>query len=97
MELKIEAIKHKDIRGKELNYLVVRTIDGVREVIINVGEKTFNGVKSLMEWTGEEKKEDEEGDVQLKLSNENAKKVDDSLADKLNNAENKIKEEIKKR
>lgn len=41
----VKAVKHADIRGKELMYLVAT--NGTTEVVVNVGEKTYNAVKEL--------------------------------------------------
>lgn len=41
-ELMVETIKHKDVRGKELNYIQIGSH------LINVGEKTFNAVEEII-------------------------------------------------
>lgn len=45
----VETVKMTDIREKELLYLVVG--EGSGKVIINVGQKTFDTVESLLEHT----------------------------------------------
>lgn len=42
----VEPIKHKDVRGKELLYLKL-TNEG-REVLINIGQRTFSDVELLL-------------------------------------------------
>lgn len=54
----ITALRHKDVRGKELLYLIVKNKVGT-EVIVNVGEKTFNGVENLVK--------EEEGQLELPI------------------------------
>lgn len=61
-QVKVIAKKHTDIRGKDLLYLIVSK--GEKDVIINVGEKTFKAVAELildgMEINGEVKKAQKE-------------------------------------
>lgn len=47
----VEAKSMLDIRSKELLYLIVGE-DSKTQVIINVGQKTFDSVKDLIERTG---------------------------------------------
>lgn len=42
----VEVIKHKDVRGNELLYL--RIVNGQNHVLINIGQKTFDGVNELL-------------------------------------------------
>lgn len=58
--INVETLKYKDVRGKELLYLRLKTqmeeIDQKtkekklvdQEVLINVGEKTYNSVEELL-------------------------------------------------
>lgn len=41
----IEALQHTDVRGKILKY--IRLKNGEHEVLINVGDKTYQSVKEL--------------------------------------------------
>lgn len=41
----IEAVAHKDIKGKELYYLVVKS--DIKEVYVNVGVKTYKAVRDI--------------------------------------------------
>lgn len=41
----VEAIQHKDVKGKTLYYIRIKK--GEQEVLINVGEKTYKGVVEL--------------------------------------------------
>lgn len=43
----IEVLEHTDVRGKILQYLKLTNKQG-SDVLINVGAKTFNGVRELM-------------------------------------------------
>lgn len=43
--MNVETIEFKDVRGKQLLYLKI-TSNG-KEVLINVGQKTFDSVKEL--------------------------------------------------
>lgn len=45
--MKVETIKHKDVRGKELLYIKM-TNQHEEEYLINVGEKTFNETTKLV-------------------------------------------------
>lgn len=44
--MKVKCVKHVDIRGKEQLYIIVGE---KKTVIINVGYKTFNGIKELLQ------------------------------------------------
>lgn len=43
--MQVETIEFKDVRGKELLYLKITS--NQKEVLINVGKKTFDSVKEL--------------------------------------------------
>lgn len=40
-----EAIEHKDVRDNVLKYLKITV--GTKDVIINIGQKTFDALKAL--------------------------------------------------
>lgn len=52
--MKIEAIQHTDVRGKKLYYLKVS--NSKTDVLINVGEKTYNSIHSLTTETDTQEK-----------------------------------------
>ena len=58
----IQVLEHADVRGKILQYLKLTNSKG-SDVLINVGEKTFKGVRELMA--------EEELAKDNKISNEN--------------------------
>lgn len=65
MNAQVSAVKYRDINDKELLYLVIQNSQG--KVIINIGQKTFDKVKSI---TTEEKLTDENNFI---ISAENQK------------------------
>lgn len=85
--MKVTAIKHTDVRGKELNYIKLE--NGSQTLLINVGEKTYNSVKTMTEGalTEEEVKKDLEEMKQVE-------EVKPTLGDKLAKHEEKIKAKI---
>lgn len=68
MEAKVEAIKHQDVRGKEMLYLKI-TKDGLQPLVINIGNKTFEALQAL------------EGTTQAKLNIEQPKAEDNAMGD----------------
>lgn len=47
--MKVEVLKHTDVRGKELEYLKITNEKTGKNVLINVGKKTYDSVKELTE------------------------------------------------
>ena len=47
-KMTIEVLEHTDVRGKILHYMKVKNNKG-NDVLINIGEKTYNTVKALTE------------------------------------------------
>lgn len=47
MTTKTEILKHKDVRGNELMYLKLTEEKTGNEVLINIGEKTFNSLTNI--------------------------------------------------
>lgn len=45
MKHEVQAIKHKDVRGKEQLYLKIGNDEN--NVVINIGEKTYEAVNNL--------------------------------------------------
>ena len=43
--MKVTALQHTDVRGKQLNYLRLTT--ETQELLLNVGEKTYNTVLEM--------------------------------------------------
>lgn len=41
----LKTVKHKDVRGNELLYIIAS--NGSTDVIINVGQKTFDAISAL--------------------------------------------------
>lgn len=48
MNATVTSIKHNDVYGKEQLYLKIE-VTGKPDVLINIGEKTFNKVNNLFE------------------------------------------------
>lgn len=55
MNAQITSIKHKDVTGKELLYLKIE-VANKPDVLINVGQKTFDKVNNLFTLTEEKQK-----------------------------------------
>lgn len=45
--MKAEVLKHKDVRGNELLYLKLTHEKTNEEILINIGQKTFDSVKNM--------------------------------------------------
>lgn len=54
--MKAEVIKHKDVRGNELMYLKLTDEKTNNEVLINIGQKTFDAVTNITKPKKEDKK-----------------------------------------
>lgn len=50
MNAQVTSIKHKDVNGKELLYLKIEA-PGKPDVLINVGQKTYDKVQNLFTLT----------------------------------------------
>lgn len=48
-KLSVEALKHRDVRNNELLYLRLKNEEEEKEVLINIGKKTYDSVKQLTE------------------------------------------------
>lgn len=49
-KLNVKALKHKNVYGKEIIYIIISVDDDqIGNVVINVGEKTYKGVIKLLE------------------------------------------------
>lgn len=46
MQTEVKAVKHVDVRGKELLYITIG--EGLNQAIINVGEKTYKRVQEII-------------------------------------------------
>lgn len=49
--VKVEAIAHADVKGKLQYYIKFTHQDGTAPVLINVGQKTYESVRELLERT----------------------------------------------
>ena len=45
--MQVEAITYKDVRGNELMYLRITNPTNGKEVLVNIGAKTYKAVKDL--------------------------------------------------
>lgn len=54
----VNAIEHEDVRGKKLKYLKIT--NGKVNLLVNVGDKTYEGVKNMETAKEETKKEEAE-------------------------------------
>lgn len=52
--MKVNVIKHKDVTGKEQLYLKIENENG--QVLINIGQKTYDKVNELITEPKKEKK-----------------------------------------
>lgn len=55
-ETLVRAVEFTDVRGNKQKYIMIGDVS--KQVIINVGEKTYEGVKKLMDEAIEEKEEE---------------------------------------
>lgn len=75
-KMKVEAIKHTDVRGNELYYIKLTNVETKKELLINVGLKTYTAVSELQK----------EKDNQLKLE-----ELEEKTNNKNNKKEEKLK------
>lgn len=58
-KITIETIEHKDVRGNKLLYLKIS--NGNTDILINVGQKTFDSVKAITSEKEEKTEEQKKG------------------------------------
>lgn len=67
--MKLETIKHSDVRGKELNYLQVTNALGTK-YLINIGNKTFEELIKMQKEEEEEEHIESEDTVNYSIKEE---------------------------